>query len=92
MNAERPQDNQNKKPLQVLKKLTGKHVYVKLKSDLAYSGQLDKIDMQMNLIILGAVEYERDREISNLGRVIIRGNNILYVNSLEPISQLESLL
>jgi len=90
LDADRTKEALNKKPLQVLKKLIGKHIYVKLKSDLSYSGVLDKIDMQMNLILTDAVEYDGDKQISNLGHVIIRGNNILYVNLLEPIAQLEN--
>ncbi len=90
MDADKSKESQNQKPLQVLKKLIGKRILVRLKSDLAYSGSLDKIDIQMNVILANAVEYDGDKQISNLGRVIIRGNNIIYVSLLEPKSQLEN--
>jgi small nuclear ribonucleoprotein len=79
-------DNQNRKPLQVLRGMVGKQVLVKLKSDLGYTGQLEKMDVQMNLILTSSVEYDGNKEVSNLGRVIIRGNNILYV-SLAPATE-----
>lgn len=69
--------------------MVGKQIYVRLKSDLAYSGSLDKIDMQMNLMMSGAIEYNGDKATCNLGKIIIRGNNIIYVNLLEPISSLD---
>ena len=66
--------------------MVGKQVMVKLKSDLGYTGQLEKMDVQMNLILTGSVEHDRSKEVSNLGTVIIRGNNILYV-SLAPATE-----
>ena len=66
--------------------MVGKQVLVKLKSDLGYTGQLEKMDVQMNLILTSSVEYDGNKEVSNLGRVIIRGNNILYV-SLAPATE-----
>jgi len=82
----KPKGNENRKPLQVLRGMVGKQVMVKLKSDLGYTGQLEKMDVQMNLILTGSVEHDRSKEVSNLGTVIIRGNNILYV-SLAPATE-----
>lgn len=76
---------ENKKPLYALKSFLNKQVYVKLKNDLSYVGTLDKYDLQMNLIILNTVEYERNKTVRNLGKVIIRGNNILYVALAEKV-------
>lgn len=86
MSETKQKDNQNRKPLQVLRGMVGKQVLVKLKSDLGYTGQLEKMDVQMNLILTSSVEYDGNKEVSNLGRVIIRGNNILYV-SLAPATE-----
>lgn len=66
--------------------MVGKQILVRLKSDLGYTGQLEKMDVQMNLILTGSVEHDRSKEVSNLGTVIIRGNNILYV-SLAPVTE-----
>jgi len=82
---------ENKKPLQALRSFVNKQIYVKLKNDLSYVGTLDKTDIQMNLIISNAIEYERDRIMRNLGKVIIRGNNILYVALLEKMENPPSL-
>ena len=86
MSEPKPKETQNKKPLQMLRSLVGKQVTIRLKNDLSYVGLLEKMDVQMNLILTGSVEYDRDKEVSNLGRVIIRGNNILYIG-LAPASQ-----
>ncbi|MCI4439169.1 RNA-binding protein [archaeon] len=76
---------ENKKPLYALKSFLNKQIYVKLKNDLSYVGILDKFDLQMNLIILNTIEYERNKTMRNLGKVIIRGNNILYVALAEKV-------
>ena len=80
MSEPKPKDIQNRKPLQTLRGMVGKQILVKLKNDLGYTGQLERMDLQMNLILTGAVEHDRNKEVSNLGRVIIRGNNILYIS------------
>ncbi|MGB9805482.1 MAG: LSM domain-containing protein [Thermoproteota archaeon] len=76
---------ENKNPVQALKSFVNKQVYVKLKSNLSYVGRLDKMDSQMNLIISNTIEYEGTKTVRNLGRVIIRGNNILYVALAEKM-------
>ena len=80
MSEPKPKDIQNRKPLQTLRGMVGKQILVKLKNDLGYTGQLERMDLQMNIILTGAVEHDRNKEVSNLGRVIIRGNNILYIS------------
>lgn len=77
---------ENKNPVQALKSFVNKQVYVKLKSNLSYVGTLDKIDSQMNLIISNTVEYEGTKTVRNLGKVIIRGNNILYIALAEKMN------
>ncbi|MBO3763260.1 MAG: LSM domain-containing protein [Thermoproteota archaeon] len=76
---------ENKKPISALKNFLNKQIYVKLKNDLSYVGTLDKFDLQMNLIISNTIEYERNKTVRNLGKVIIRGNNILYVALAEKV-------
>jgi small nuclear ribonucleoprotein len=81
--GEKPLENKN--PVQALKSFLNKQVYVKLKSNLSYVGRLDKMDSQMNLIISDTIEYEGTKTVRNLGKVIIRGNNILYVALAEKM-------
>jgi small nuclear ribonucleoprotein len=70
---------QPKKPLNVLQKATNKVVSVRLKSDLEYRGRMVNVDPYMNLILLDAEESENGQKKANYGKVVIRGNNVLYI-------------
>lgn len=69
-----------KKPLQMLEKAVNKHVSVKLKgSELEYRGKMCNVDSYMNVILVDAEEYSGENLSANFGKVVIRGNNILFV-------------
>ncbi|MEM2913804.1 MAG: LSM domain-containing protein [Candidatus Bathyarchaeia archaeon] len=68
-----------KKPLNLLIKKLNSEVSVKLKNDTEYRGKMIDCDTHMNIILEGAVEYRSSNPTANLGNVILRGNNILYV-------------
>lgn len=64
----------------MLQKAINKEVRVKLKNALEYKGLLLNIDSYMNVLLDEAFEYKDNGEVSaKLGRIVIRGNNILYV-------------
>jgi small nuclear ribonucleoprotein len=71
--------SQPKKPLAVLQKAANKIVSVRLKSDLEYRGRMVNVDPYMNLILLDAEESENGQKKANYGKVVIRGNNVLYI-------------
>jgi len=71
------------RPLTVLSRCVNREVYIHLKNNLGYKGFLTKADMQMNLILENAVEYNNGKPAASLGKVFIRGNNILYIQ-IEP--------
>lgn len=76
----------NKRPLNVLRSMVGKKVFLRLKNDHSvYRGMLLNVDTQMNLITSGTIEYERDREAVNFNLVLVRGSNILFVGRSEEI-------
>ncbi len=69
----------SKRPLTTLQKNTKKSVIVRLKNDVQYKGMMDNVDSYMNLIMTNAEELKDDKVIANYGRVIVRGNNVLFI-------------
>jgi small nuclear ribonucleoprotein len=68
-----------KRPLTILQKSTKKNVIVRLKNEVEYKGKMDNVDSYMNLIMTDAEELKDDKVIANYGRVIVRGNNVLFI-------------
>ncbi len=63
----------------VLQKSTKKKVTIRLKNEVEYKGKMDNVDSYMNLIMTDAEELHGSRVIANYGRVIVRGNNVLFI-------------
>ena len=74
-----PSTAQTKRPLSVLQKATNKQVSVRLKNEIEYKGKMANVDPYMNVIIVDAEETENGSKVANYGKVVIRGNNVLYV-------------
>lgn len=68
-----------KKPLTTLQKNTKKKVTVRLKNEVEYKGKMDNVDSYMNLIMTDAEELHDGKVLANYGRVIVRGNNVLFI-------------
>jgi small nuclear ribonucleoprotein len=68
-----------KRPLTMLQKSTKKKVIVRLKNEVEYKGKMDNVDSYMNLIMTDAEELHDNKVIANYGRVIVRGNNVLFI-------------
>ena len=73
------QPSSSKRPLTTLQKSTKKRVTVRLKNEVEYKGKMDNVDSYMNLIMTDAEELHGGRVIANYGRVIVRGNNVLFI-------------
>ena len=73
------QPNSAKRPLTVLQKSTKKKVTVRLKNEVEYKGKMDNVDSYMNLIMTDAEELNQGKVIGKFGRVIVRGNNVLFI-------------
>merc|ERR1712121_618634 len=71
----------NPKPF--LNGLTGKPVMVKLKWGMEYKGYLVSVDGYMNLQLANTEEYIDGALAGNLGEVLIRCNNVLYIRGVE---------
>ena len=63
----------------MLQKSTKKSVIVRLKNEVEYKGKMDNVDSYMNLIMTDAEELHDNKVIANYGRVIVRGNNVLFI-------------
>ena len=68
-----------KRPLTTLQKNTKKNVIVRLKNDIEYKGKMINVDSYMNLIMTDAEELKDGKTKEKFGRVILRGNNVLFI-------------
>jgi len=68
-----------KRPLTTLQKYTKKSVIVRLKNDVEYKGKIVNVDSYMNLIMSDAEEVKDGKTVEKYGRVILRGNNVLFI-------------
>ena len=68
-----------KRPLTTLQKNTKKNVIVRLKNDIEYKGKMINVDSYMNLIMTDAEELKDGKAVEKFGRVILRGNNVLFI-------------
>ncbi|KAG7200346.1 hypothetical protein KM043_017803 [Ampulex compressa] len=71
----------NPKPF--LNGLTGKPVMVKLKWGHEYKGYLVSVDGYMNLQLANTEEHVDGNCTGNLGEVLIRCNNVMYIRGVE---------
>ncbi|WP_292000509.1 U6 snRNA-associated Sm-like protein LSm6 [Caldivirga sp.] len=69
-------------PLRALGMMTNKSVVVKLKAGRVLSGTLRFIDQCMNIVLDEAEELDArtNQVIVRYGKVLIRGNQVLYVS------------
>ena len=47
--------------------------------DLEYRGKMRNVDPYMNVILVDATEYNGGNPSANYGKVVIRGNNVLFI-------------
>ncbi len=74
-----------KKPLTTLQNAINKNVLVRLKNDIEYTGKMKNVDVYMNILLINAEEHENGSMSANFGKVVIRGNNVLFINILPDI-------
>lgn len=67
------------RPLTTLQRNTKKMVTVRLKNEVEYKGKVDNVDSYMNLIMTNAEEVQAQKVVGKYGRVILRGNNVLFI-------------
>ncbi|KJZ71078.1 Putative small nuclear ribonucleoprotein F [Hirsutella minnesotensis 3608] len=71
-------------PRPMLQDLVDKKVSVRLKwNNTEYQGVLKAIDSYMNLQLAGTKEFIDDKESGDLGQVLIRCNNVLWIRGAD---------
>ena len=73
-------DTKITKPLHKLQRSVNKNVMVRLKNDIEYRGKMTNVDAYMNVILNDAEEFADGSLSANFGKVVIRGNNVLFIN------------
>jgi small nuclear ribonucleoprotein (snRNP)-like protein len=69
------------KPLKLLHSSLNSRVIVELRNGIEYHGTLDGYDVpHMNLILKNADETINKEKNEKLSRVIVRGDNIIYIS------------
>ena len=74
-----------KRPLSVLQKSLNKSVIVRLKNEVEYKGKIDSVDSYMNLIMTDAEELHDGKTVVKYGRIILRGNNVIFIKLINEI-------
>jgi len=77
----------NPKPF--MQSLLNKQVLVKLKWGMEYKGLLKSTDGYMNIQLLNSEEWSDGNFRGNLGEVLIRCNNILYVRGASDEDEMD---
>ncbi|XP_048537210.1 probable small nuclear ribonucleoprotein F [Triticum urartu] len=77
----------NPKPF--LNNLTGKSVIVKLKWGMEYKGYLVSVDSYMNLQLADTEEYIDGQFSGNLGDILVRCNNVMYMRGVPEDIEIE---
>lgn len=68
-----------KMPIKALEQQLNDVVSIKLKDQRIFRGRLTRCDMYMNLTLADAEELENEETRAKYGQVLIRGNNILWI-------------
>jgi small nuclear ribonucleoprotein len=76
---------QVKRPITKFQQAVGRKAAVRLKNDIEYRGKMAEVDPYMNLILVDAEEFRGEELMANYGRVLVRGNNILFVRFLDEL-------
>ncbi len=66
-------------PIKALEAVINEVVSIKLKDQRVFRGKLTRCDVYMNLTLADAEELESDEVRAKYGSILIRGNNILWI-------------
>ena len=71
---------QQERPFDLLNKVLGKKVMVRLKGSMSIRGTITSFDAHMNLVIDDAEELEEGEMKAKIGTILLRGGNIVFVS------------
>ena len=69
----------SKKPLNILTRQMNAFIVITLKNGMLDKGTMVHCDNYMNIILNGASESISGKMVAHYGRILVRGNNILYI-------------
>ncbi|MEM0106708.1 MAG: LSm family protein [Candidatus Micrarchaeaceae archaeon] len=71
---------QQERPFDLLNKVIGQKVFVKLKGSMDIRGRMVSFDAHMNIVLEEAEELNGDELKTKLGTILLRGGNIIFVS------------
>lgn len=70
----------NERPFDLLNKVLGQQVLIRLKGNMSIRGRIVSFDAHMNVVIENAEELEDSELKTKLGTILLRGGNIIFVS------------
>ena len=70
----------NERPFDLLNKMLGQQVLIRLKGGAHIRGKMSSFDIHMNLVLQDAEELEDGEVKRKIGTMLLRGGNILYIS------------
>jgi small nuclear ribonucleoprotein len=70
----------NERPFDLLNKVLGQQVLIRLKGSMSIRGRIVSFDAHMNVVIENAEELEDGDLKTKLGTILLRGGNIIFVS------------
>lgn len=68
------------RPFDFLNNSIGKDIYIKLKEGIEIRGKLAAFDAHMNTVLEDAEELHEGKLTKKVGKLILRGDNIIYIS------------
>jgi small nuclear ribonucleoprotein len=68
------------RPFDLLNKVIGQQVLIKLKGGTSIRGKVTSFDVHMNIVLDAAEELDDGELKSKLGTLLLRGGNILWIS------------
>jgi small nuclear ribonucleoprotein len=71
---------QQERPFDLLNKVIGQKVFIRLKNGLSIRGKMSSFDAHMNIVLEEAEELSDGELKSKLGTILLRGGNIIFIS------------
>lgn len=71
---------QQERPFDLLNRVVGQNVLIRLKGGASIRGKLTSFDIHMNVVLQDAEELDDGELKTKIGTILLRGGNILYVS------------
>lgn len=68
------------RPFDLLNKVIGQKVFIKLKNNVSIRGRMSSFDAHMNIVLEEAEELNDSELKAKLGTILLRGGNIIFIS------------